>query len=74
MYKDYYDRQMESFAFAERWRHMDPPDPPPVPDEEDESAELCRHRFAIADPACCVCSGIPRGGCLRYAPEDLSCD
>lgn len=73
MYKDYYDRQMESFAFAERWRRMDPPDPPPVLDEE-EYADLCLHRFAINDPACRVCSGIPRGVCLRYAPENLSCD
>lgn len=28
----------------------------------------CRHRFAINEPACRVCSGLPRGVCVLYAP------
>lgn len=27
----------------------------------------CRHRFDITDSRCKVCSGVPKGVCLRYA-------
>lgn len=42
-------------------------------EEEEDGAEYetlspCRHRFEINEPACRVCSGLPRGACGLYAP------
>lgn len=33
-----------------------------------QSVPPCRHRFEINEPACRVCSGLPRGVCSLYAP------
>lgn len=34
----------------------------------EEGPAPCRHRFEINEPACRVCSGLPRGACAQYAP------
>lgn len=34
----------------------------------EEGLQPCRHRFEINEPACRVCSGLPRGVCAQYAP------
>ena len=33
-----------------------------------QSLTPCLHRFEINEPACRVCSGLPRGVCVLYAP------
>ena len=37
-------------------------------DQDNPSLSPCRHRFEINQPACRVCSGLPRGVCVLYAP------
>lgn len=39
---------------------------PDCSDAEDPSPSPCRHRFEINEPACRVCSGLPRGVCVLY--------
>lgn len=49
-------------------RPEDGEDPDGDGDTPDAGPSPCRHRFEITDPVCCVCSGLPRGVCVRYAP------
>lgn len=41
---------------------------PDCSDAEGPFPSPCRHRFEINEPACRVCSGLPRGVCVLYAP------